>query len=75
MFPTQVASDILRWPGFTGDRCELEYNECESSPCANGGTCSDRVGGFSCVCSRGYTGTSCQLKVNTTLYFKAHRVL
>lgn len=50
--------------GYTGERCELEYNECESSPCANGGTCTDRVGGFACSCGRGYTGNTCQLKVS-----------
>ncbi|CAK1602016.1 unnamed protein product [Parnassius mnemosyne] len=51
-------------PGYTGERCELEYNECESSPCMNGGTCTDRVGGFLCTCGRGYAGNTCQLKVN-----------
>ncbi|XP_022822085.1 delta and Notch-like epidermal growth factor-related receptor [Spodoptera litura] len=51
-------------PGYTGERCEMEYNECESSPCANGGTCTDRVGGFACSCGRGYTGNTCQLKVD-----------
>ncbi|XP_068626826.1 delta and Notch-like epidermal growth factor-related receptor [Battus philenor] len=51
-------------PGYTGERCELEYNECESSPCMNGGTCTDRVGGFLCTCGRGYAGNICQLKVN-----------
>nr|XP_021206314.1 delta and Notch-like epidermal growth factor-related receptor isoform X1 [Bombyx mori]XP_037867212.1 delta and Notch-like epidermal growth factor-related receptor isoform X1 [Bombyx mori] len=51
-------------PGYTGEQCELEYNECESSPCGNGGTCTDRVGGFECTCGRGYTGNTCQLKVD-----------
>ncbi|XP_045445472.1 delta and Notch-like epidermal growth factor-related receptor [Melitaea cinxia] len=51
-------------PGYTGDQCELEYNECESSPCANGGTCTDRVGRFECSCGRGYAGDTCQLKVD-----------
>ncbi|KAI5640559.1 EGF-like domain-containing protein [Phthorimaea operculella] len=51
-------------PGYTGDLCQIEYNECESSPCANGGTCTDRVGGFTCACGRGYTGNTCQLKVD-----------
>ncbi|OWR53685.1 weary isoform C [Danaus plexippus plexippus] len=50
--------------GYTGDRCELEYNECESSPCGNGGSCTDRVGGYDCSCTRGYTGDNCQLKVD-----------
>ncbi|CAH0724859.1 unnamed protein product, partial [Brenthis ino] len=54
-------------PGYTGDRCELEYNECESSPCVNGGTCTDRVGGFECACGRGYTGNTCQSKVDLCL--------
>lgn len=51
-------------PGYAGIRCEYEYNECESSPCANGGTCTDRVGEFQCACGRGYTGRTCQLKVS-----------
>ncbi|XP_072943623.1 uncharacterized protein wry isoform X2 [Epargyreus clarus] len=51
-------------PGYTGERCELEYNECESSPCGNGGTCTDLVGGFECACGRGYAGNTCQLKVD-----------
>ncbi|XP_045528458.1 delta and Notch-like epidermal growth factor-related receptor [Pieris brassicae] len=54
-------------PGYTGDKCELEYNECESSPCANGGTCTDRVGGFTCACGRGYNGPTCQFKVDLCL--------
>lgn len=24
---------------YTGDHCEMEVNECDSSPCGNGGTC------------------------------------
>ncbi|KAG6440549.1 hypothetical protein O3G_MSEX001281 [Manduca sexta] len=51
-------------PGYTGERCSLEYNECESSPCSNGGTCTDRIGGFECFCGRGYTGLNCQSKVD-----------
>lgn len=51
-------------PGYTGEQCELEYNECESSPCVNGGTCTDHVNGFTCSCGRGHTGITCQLKVD-----------
>ena len=29
--------------GFTGDNCEIEEDECVSSPCAQGATCLDKV--------------------------------
>lgn len=28
--------------GFTGKNCEIDINECESSPCQYGGTCLQR---------------------------------
>lgn len=40
-------------PGFTGDRCEQDINECESNPCQNDGTCLDERGDFRCVCMPG----------------------
>lgn len=49
--------------GFTGSLCEYEYNECESSPCTHGGTCTDRINGYSCACTRGYAGKRCEIKV------------
>ena len=36
------------------------YNdECISAPCLNGATCSDRVNGYSCKCTAGFEGDSC----------------
>ena len=47
-----------------------DINECASSPCQNGGICSDEIGKFTCTCAGGYTGTTCQSgKMNESHYF------
>lgn len=38
----------------------LDINECESSPCLNGGTCIDFVNGYHCLCLPGWEGATCQ---------------
>ena len=39
-----------------------DVNECnEPDVCANGGTCVDSHGGYSCSCPPGTTGQQCQL--------------
>ena len=39
---------------------DTDINECASSPCYYGGTCSDNVNHYSCSCVNGYTGTRCE---------------
>ncbi|XP_043837415.1 protein crumbs homolog 2 [Dromiciops gliroides] len=51
-------------PGFTGDNCSVDVNECESQPCLNGGTCEDLPNSFQCHCLAGYTGISCMVNVD-----------
>ncbi|XP_041976162.1 protocadherin-like wing polarity protein stan isoform X2 [Aricia agestis] len=50
--------------GFTGTRehymCDTEVDLCYSSPCARGGTCVRREGGYTCVCAPGTTGENCE---------------
>ncbi|XP_053395370.1 mucin-like protein [Mercenaria mercenaria] len=37
-----------------------DVDECLSSPCGIGGTCTDMVNGFKCECKDGFTGTLCR---------------
>lgn len=39
-------------------------NECESDPC-NGHRCVNKVIGYICQCSNGYTGKNCEMKPTT----------
>ncbi|KAI0239923.1 Mucin-like protein [Lamellibrachia satsuma] len=51
-------------PGYTGDRCETDINECASNPCTNGASCVDAVNSYSCSCRAGYTGDGCETDIN-----------
>ncbi|XP_062936120.1 sushi, nidogen and EGF-like domain-containing protein 1 [Cynocephalus volans] len=50
--------------GFTGRRCHLDVNECDSHPCQNGGTCTHGVNSFSCQCPASFTGPTCETDVD-----------
>lgn len=54
-------------PGYTGALCETDIDECQPSPCHNGGTCHNLVGDFSCTCPEGFTGKACERDVNECL--------
>lgn len=47
-------------PGYTGQHCETDVDECQSNPCLNGATCLDGVNSFTCVCLPSYTGKLCE---------------
>jgi len=46
--------------GYTGEICDVNIDECESSPCQNGGTCTDQVDGFHCDCTKEWDGVMCE---------------
>ncbi|XP_045702455.1 protein crumbs homolog 2 isoform X2 [Phyllostomus hastatus] len=54
-------------PGFEGDDCGVDVDECASGPCLSGGRCQDLPNGFQCHCPDGYTGLACQEDVDECL--------
>ena len=34
-------------------------DECQSAPCQNGGTCTDGVNGYTCICAANYGPVDC----------------
>ena len=46
--------------GWEGANCDQNINECSSNPCQNGGTCTDGINGFTCVCTAQWSGPFCQ---------------
>jgi len=54
--------------GWTGRHCDEDVDECQPSPCRNGGVCIDGVDQFTCECDgTGYDGDLCQTKVDHCL--------
>lgn len=53
-------------PGFTGSQCDIDIDECESSPCING-VCNDLVNGYECQCDAGFTGSLCEIDIDECL--------
>lgn len=50
--------------GYTGSLCEVNYNECGSNPCQNGGICADGVNAYLCVCKSGFSGKDCEVDID-----------
>lgn len=47
-------------PGYAGQKCEINIDECAQNPCQNGATCKDEINTFRCLCPAGYWGERCE---------------
>ena len=45
----------------TGERCEVDIDDCATATCANNGTCIDGVAEYTCQCAPGFRGVICDV--------------
>lgn len=46
-------SFLNSYPGFSGNLCQVDIDECASTPCKNGAKCTDGPNKYTCECSEG----------------------
>ncbi|XP_029024332.1 protein crumbs homolog 2a [Betta splendens] len=51
-------------PGFAGENCSVDIDECESEPCQSGGSCEDGINSYTCTCAAGFLGKLCEVNVD-----------
>ncbi|ETE63870.1 Slit-like 1 protein, partial [Ophiophagus hannah] len=48
-------------PGYAGDNCSMDYNDCVDHQCQNNAKCFDEPNGYSCLCTGGFSGQLCEI--------------
>ncbi|XP_042339898.1 protein crumbs homolog 1 [Plectropomus leopardus] len=67
--PQHAAGFICSCVGATGSLCQELINQCDPSPCQNGGRCESHVGGYTCHCQKQshngflYGGVNCDVRL------------
>ncbi|XP_031570222.1 protein HEG homolog 1-like [Actinia tenebrosa] len=46
--------------GYSGEKCQLDVNECETKPCDANAACINTKGSYQCTCNSGYHGNGKQ---------------
>ena len=46
-------------PGFSGSLCEVNDDDCASSPCPSSSVCVDGVNSYTCICADDKIGDGC----------------
>jgi hypothetical protein len=59
-------------PGYSGDTCDGNIDECRSAPCQHGGQCMDDINSFHCVCRPNYGGSTCSDHMLEAIAIQCH---
>ena len=51
-------------PGFTGEFCHINIDDCLEVNCSRNSHCVDGVNHYACVCTPGYTGENCGVNID-----------
>ena len=63
----EIYSMIWNDLGFTGDRCQLQLEQCDSNPCQNDALCFVVDDSYLCYCVPDYHGPHCEYRYNDCL--------
>jgi hypothetical protein len=64
----QSIKTCLCAPGFQGQHCQENIDDCINIHCSNHGICQDEISSYSCLCFNGFYGSECEQKnVETVL--------
>lgn len=63
IFPTSPNTNNIS-PGYRGQNCEIDIDDCPGHLCQNGATCIDGLNSYTCECPPTFTGTLCESDVD-----------